>query len=54
MNNLFAWKGGRTKKYPENTVPDDILDPATVNIHLSRFVLKKQMVSSIHQRQYTN
>ena len=43
LSNFFAWKEARDKKYPDNPVPEDILtcsDPATLNTHLSRFVVE--------------
>ena len=43
LSNFAAWKKARNEKHPEDPVPEDIFacnDPATLNTHLSRFVLE--------------
>ena len=43
LANFAAWKKARNKKHPDDPVPEDIftcIDPATLNTHISRFVLE--------------
>ena len=46
LSNFEAWKTARNEQHPNDPVPDDLLmctDPATLNTHLSRFVLERRM-----------
>ena len=43
LANFAAWKKAMNKKHPDDPVPADIFtcnDPATLNTHISRFVLE--------------
>ncbi len=48
LSNLEAWKEARNQKHPEDLLPEDLVmsnDPATINLHLSRFVLETRKFS---------